>query len=254
MQVLRGQVGVGLRTPSFLERFQRLVEGGRLDVQHDPAEHRHETAPGVVPEALIAGEPDDAGDCLVVEAQVEDRVHHPRHAEGGAGADAHKQRVVRVTEPLASLALEVDHVGANVVPEALRQLPTGGVVGVAGLGGDREARRNRQSGVGHLRQAGALPTQQAAHARVALREGVDQLAVGLWPCGWGGSGRPRAARSVRCCGCGLSGGPGHGVAESSWSRRGLDCTGLHRRTDGERLAPMAERELGGPLQLEGSGA
>ena len=145
-------------------------------------------------------------DGVGVEAQVEDRVHHARHAEGGARAHADQQRVLGVAEALAGLLLERLHVGHDVVPQARRQLLARGVVGVAGLGRDREARRDRQARVRHLGQAGALAAEERAHRRVALGEGVDQLARSLrlpswrrggacersWPCG---GSAPRAFTS-----------------------------------------------------------
>ncbi len=159
-----------------LERLERLVELGGRDVEHDPAEHGHEAAPGVVAEALVAGQLDQAADGVLVEAQVEDRVHHPRHAEGRPRPHADQQRVLRVAEALARLLLQRGHVRQHVVPQARRQLLAGGVVGVAGLGGDGEAGRHRQAGIRHLGQSGALAAEQAAHLRVALGKGVDQLA------------------------------------------------------------------------------
>ena len=77
---------------------------------------------------------------LRVEPEVEDRVHHPRHAECGPGPNRDEQRVLRVAEALAGLLLEPLHVRDDVIPQAGRQLLAGGVVRVARLGRDREAR------------------------------------------------------------------------------------------------------------------
>ena len=56
----------------------------------------------------------------------------------------------------------------NVVPQALGQLLARGEVVVAGLGRDREPGRHRQTGIGHLGEAGALATQQVTHRGVAF--------------------------------------------------------------------------------------
>ncbi len=92
---------------------------------HDPAEHLDEAPIGVPAEALVAGQRDQALERLLVEAEVEDRVHHPGHRELGARADAHEQRVRRVAEALAGLALDLPDRLEDVVPEAVGQLLAG---------------------------------------------------------------------------------------------------------------------------------
>ena len=42
----------------------------------------------------------------VVDAEVEDRVHHARHREDGARAHAHEQRPIRIAETAAGALLE----------------------------------------------------------------------------------------------------------------------------------------------------
>ena len=55
--------------------FEVLV----VDAAHDVAEHVDQPAVGVVGEPLVAGRVGEADDRLVVQAEVEDRVHHARH-------------------------------------------------------------------------------------------------------------------------------------------------------------------------------
>ena len=76
----------------------------RRDGQHDPAEHRDEAAVGVPAEALVAALGNEALQGRLVEAQVEDGVHHARHGELGAGADGDEERVLRIAEALARSA------------------------------------------------------------------------------------------------------------------------------------------------------
>jgi hypothetical protein len=92
------------------------------DVQDDPAEHRDEAAVGVPAEALIAADGDEALEGRLVEAEVEDRVHHARHRELGAGADRDEERVLRIAEALARLLLDDLDGREDVVPEAGRKL------------------------------------------------------------------------------------------------------------------------------------
>ena len=115
--------------------------------------------------------------------------------------------------PLPVSLLELLHVGHDVVPQARRKLLARGVVGVARLGRDREARRDRQPRVRHLGEAGALAAEERAHRRVALAEGVDQLPV-------------RRGGGLRGGAAGLASGRGHAADRLLVrSRRGEpDCT------------------------------
>ncbi len=198
LEVVDVEVGVlGVLAVLFLGDVERLVEAVVLDrrmpslplttrdgnVQHDPAEHRDEAAVGVPAEALVAGEGDEALECRLVQAEVEDRVHHARHRELGTGANRHEERVLRIAEALAGLPLDDLHGSEDVVPETGGELLAGAEVVVAGFGGDGEAGGSRQTRVGHLGQAGTLAAQQVLHPAVALglaaAPGVDVALGGL---------------------------------------------------------------------------
>ncbi len=169
LEVVDGEVGVlGVLAVLFLGGVERLVEvlgGGAHD---DPAEHADEAAIGVPAEALVAREGDEAVEGLVVEAEVEDGVHHARHRELGAGADRDEKRVLRIAEALAGDRFDVLDRREDVVPEAGRELLVRGEVVVAGFGGDGEAGRRGQTGVGHFGKPGTLPAEQVLHGAVAF--------------------------------------------------------------------------------------
>lgn len=121
----------------------------------------------------LGGEADDG---LVGEADVEDRVHHAGHGELGTGAHGDQQRVVRLAELLAHLRLEGGQVGADLVAQRGRGL-TAGEVDLAGLGGDGEAGRDRQTQVGHLGEVGPLAAEKVLEVAVSLGEVVDELLI-----------------------------------------------------------------------------
>ena len=174
------QVGRDLRVVrgvrQLLGRLERLLELLGRDVEHDAPVHRDEAAVRVVREPLVARLLGQALDRVVVEAEVEDRVHHPRHGELGAGAHADEQRVARIAELLAHGPLERLHVLLDLGVEPPR--PATSHVIAARVGGDREPRRHRQTEHrGHLGQVRALPTEQVLHAHgglaVLVIEAVD---------------------------------------------------------------------------------
>ena len=89
-------------TPQLLEL---VLEQLAVDVEHDLAEHLHEPPVRVVREPLVPGLLGQAADRAVVEAEVEDGVHHPRHRDGRAGANGDEQRIALVAEALAGALL-----------------------------------------------------------------------------------------------------------------------------------------------------
>ena len=161
IRVLGGPTGV-------LGRVEGMIEALAVHAHHDPPEHLDEPAIGVPAEALVAGQGDQAVEGLLVEPEVEDRVHHPGHRELGARADAHEERVGDVAEALGRLALDFADGLQDVLPEARRELLPRAEVVVAGLGGNGEPGRHGQPGDGHLGQTRTLAAEQIAHRGIAL--------------------------------------------------------------------------------------
>src|SRR5665648_655045 len=181
LEVALVELGVVLDPLGLLGRLEDLLEGVALVLvlglaaQHHVTVHRDEPAVAVVGEARVAGRRDDALHGGVVEAQVEDGVHHAGHGGAGAGAHRDQQRIGGVAELLAGVGLERGERGGHLLVDALGVIAVGREV-VADLGGDREAGRHRQPDAGHLGEVGALAAEQVLHALVALVEPVDPLA------------------------------------------------------------------------------
>src|SRR6266545_708108 len=105
-EVVRTEIDVVTHAPGLLEGRQRLLERMRVDTVDHIAVHLHQPPVGVPGEALVPGYAGEALDRLVVEPQVEDRVHHPGHRERRPGADRDEQRVLSVAEALPRCLLE----------------------------------------------------------------------------------------------------------------------------------------------------
>ena len=163
----------------LLELVQQVVERALADFQHDVAVHLKEPSVGIEGEAPIATGTGQPFDAAVVQTQVENRVHHAGHGELGARAHRDQQRVLHVTELLASLTLHpaqgrhrlLLQVGGNLVPDR-EEL-------VASSCGKGEARWHRNPEPGHLGEVCTLTAEQVFHLGVAfslfLRERVNQL-------------------------------------------------------------------------------
>ena len=188
-----------------------------LEAEHDVAVHLHEAAVGVVGEARVAGLADQALDGLVVEAEVQDRVHHARHRRAGARADRDQERMLGIAESLADRLLDArQRVGDLRLQRGGIRAARGVVVG-ADLGRDREAGRHRQPEPRHLGEVRALAAEQLLHVGapvgLAAAEGVD-VATGRLG-GRSAARRARARAGLRSChrsssprrkGCEASGG------------------------------------------------
>ena len=164
----------------FLDAVEDVLELLLGNIQHHVAEHLDQAAIGVVGKAGIVAALGQRFDGLIVEAEVEDGVHHAGHGELCAGANGDQQGIfaraqllpLQLLQPLeGGVHLDVD-LGTQRAAHVL----------ATGLGLNGESWRNRQSGVGHLGQAGALAAQHILHVAVAVglaaAEEIDILGCG----------------------------------------------------------------------------
>ena len=159
---------------SVLSLVQRVAEHLAGDFQDGLAEHLQQPPVGVPGEPFVAallGQPLDAG---VVESDVQDGLHHAGHRELGAGPDADQQRVVPIAQPAAEPVFQVPQRHGDLDPQVGR---FGALLEVfpAGVGGDGEPGRHRQTQPGHLGQVRALAAEQVLLVLVSFGEFVNVL-------------------------------------------------------------------------------
>ena len=143
--VVGAEIGVEREAVEVLVVVEDVLEHAVVHAEHDVGVHLDEAAVAVVGEALVARFGGQALHRLVVEAEVEDGVHHAGH--GGARARAHRdeQRGGNVAEGGADRLADLGQRRFDLLFQAIGQLAAVGVVGGAHLGGDGEARRHRQA-------------------------------------------------------------------------------------------------------------
>ena len=78
-----------------------FVERGLRNLQHDVAEHLNQPAVGIVGKARIVAALGQGFDALIVQAEIENRIHHAGHGKLRAGANADQQRIFALAEFLA---------------------------------------------------------------------------------------------------------------------------------------------------------
>ncbi len=168
------EVEVVLGAPARLQFVEGVLEQLAVGAEHCLAEHREQAAVGVPREPVVAALLREAVHALVVEADVEDGVHHSGHRELRAGPHRDQQRVVGVAEGLAHGLLEAREVLADLVFHLDRRVAAL-EIGAARLGGDDEAGRHREADIGHLGEVRALAAEKVLHVSVAFAEVVHVL-------------------------------------------------------------------------------
>ena len=78
-----------------------------LEAEHDVRIHRDEAAIAVVGEAAVAGEIGERFHGLVVEAEIENGIHHARHRGPRAGSDRDQKRIFGIAERFAGQLADI---------------------------------------------------------------------------------------------------------------------------------------------------
>ena len=121
---------------------------------------------------LVAGQLGQAHHGTVVEAQVEDGVHHAGHGSASAGTHGYEEGILLIAKLLAGDFFRLGHGCKDLVHDVLSDHLAVGIITGAGLGGHGEALGNGHAKVGHFGQVGALAAKQLAHVGVTLFEKV----------------------------------------------------------------------------------
>jgi hypothetical protein len=146
LEVVGVEFGIELHALLLLERVDDHFEGivfllrYRFEAHHHVAVHLYETAVRVPGKTFVAGLARQPGNRLVIEAEIQDGVHHARHRSARARAHRQQQRIGGVAEFLAHFLFDESDALADV---RLDQLDHGILtllaIDGAHLGADREA-------------------------------------------------------------------------------------------------------------------
>ena len=174
-QVVGGQLDVLRDALLFLHLIDELLEIFFADFHNDVRIHLDEAAIAVVCPTGVAGFGGERLHDFLVEAEVEDGVHHARHGSARTRTNGDEQRVFLVAEFFAADLFHLVDVVHDLGLDLGIDLAAVLIILRAGLGGDGEALRNGKTDVGHFREVRALTAEQLAHLRVALRKEVAIL-------------------------------------------------------------------------------
>ena len=179
VQIVGGEIDVAFDLAAGLRLVELCLERILAEVEDDVAIHLDKAAIGIVRKTRVLGPSDQPFDRLVIQAEVQDRLHHPRHRDRGPRAYRHEQRILGVAEALLGDALQMLQVAIDLGAECRRKRSLGDVRD-AEPGGDRKAGRDGEAEVGHFGEAGALATQDVAHGGGAVGAAVaEEIDVAL---------------------------------------------------------------------------
>ena len=153
------QIGVEVDAAGFLLALQQVLQLVFGHAHDDVGVHLHESAVGIVGEALIAALGNNSLHGDVIETQVQDGVHHAGHGGTGAGANRDQKRVLGVAELLPHQVFDRGEVCLHLSQKPGRVVPAVFVVLGADFGGNGKTCRNRKPDAGHLGQVGPFSTQ-----------------------------------------------------------------------------------------------
>ncbi len=172
-KIVGGQLDVVRDAPRGLEVRERLLEALSVDAVDDLAEHLDETSVRVEREARVARRLRQSLDGDVVQAEVENRVHHPGHRDRGARPHRDEQRLRVVAESLPAALLERSDVLVHFRVEPFRDVSAACEVGATRLRRDGEAVGHGDAELRHLGEADPFPAEELTTAARVLAEIED---------------------------------------------------------------------------------
>ena len=143
--------------------------GALLHAHNDIAVHLDEAAITIPGKAFVLCRTRQGDDGLVVEAEVEDGIHHPRHGIASTGTDGDEHgHFGFVAELCPHYFFDLGDCRLHLCGEDLRVRLLVAVVVGADLRGDGEAWRNGEPDAAHFGKARAFASEESAPGTLAL--------------------------------------------------------------------------------------
>ena len=176
LQVLGRKLGIDANAGDQARLGQGVLEQVCVNTHNDVGKHLDKASVAIPGKTRVLRLGDETLNGIVVEAQVEDRVHHAGHGERSARANRDEQRIGGVAELLAAAGLEVSLGGNDLIECAFGPDVAGTGVLDTGLAGNGKATGNRQTDAAHLGKVCAFAAKHEVHGLVALG---DKSALGI---------------------------------------------------------------------------
>ena len=169
-QVIYGELRVELDAPGLFLLIDDPLEGVFLflalgfQAEHHVSVHGDEAAAAVPGEPLVPGQLGESLHRLRVEAEIEDSVHHARHAGPRPRSDGEEERVFWVAEAHAHRLFHVFQVLEDLFFQTLGELHPLVIEEGADFRGNGEAGGHGYAEIDHLGEACAFPSEEVPQA------------------------------------------------------------------------------------------
>ena len=173
-QIFGGQIRIGLVAFGFFHIFQSFFIEVQISAQNHVGEHLQETTVRVVGKSFGTGSFSQSFNGFIVQTEVQNRVHHARHGNAGAGTYGEQQRVVGIGKFFAHDFFNVSNGGSDLI---LQICGIGLIVVViirTNFCCNRKSGRNGQTDLVHFSQVGTFTAQEITHAGVAFGFAVSK--------------------------------------------------------------------------------
>ena len=149
-------LGIRVEPVILAHDLQRFLEQSVIEAEDHVRVHLDEPAVAVPRKAGIAACFSEPLHRLVVEAEVEDRVHHAGHRDRRARADRDEQRVRRIAQLFAHGLFDMRDAFGHRILQPVGEVAAQVEIAQALFGRDRESGRDRQADARHFGKVRAL--------------------------------------------------------------------------------------------------
>ncbi len=153
---------------SFFEFVDKSLKILLADFHNDVGEHLDKTSVAVPRPSCVAGLLCQHFHYVVVEAEVEDCVHHTGHRRSCARTNGNEKRIFFIAEFHTRFFFEFGDVFHNFRFDVVVDLFAVLIVLSAGFGSNRETVRNGETDVGHFRKVCAFTAEKFTHFCIAF--------------------------------------------------------------------------------------
>ncbi len=172
--VIRRKVRVEQIAFFLFQDFQQLFEMEMIDAEHDVGIHLDKAAVAVIGKPLVPALRFQPLHGLVIQAEVENGIHHARHGRAGAGADGDEKRLSRIAKAATDRGLNPLDRRLHLARQCLRIGLVVFKINRADFRGDGKARGDRQAEVAHFGEVCALAAKKIAHVGGAVRLSITK--------------------------------------------------------------------------------
>ena len=170
LQILCLQIHIVFCAHFLLAAVKNLIEFGLRNFHYDVTEHLNETSVTVVSKTFVSGLGSQALYGIVIQSQVQNRIHHSRHGNRCAGTNGNQKRVLDVSELLSHYLFQFIQVFVHFPNDFLVQHAALVQIILAGIGRNSKSERYRQTDFRHLCQVGTFTSQKVSHILGAFIE------------------------------------------------------------------------------------